>query len=245
MAMANSDDRFDYALDQTSKKLSVTLRKEQRDAVKSIAAGNDTFVSLPTGGGKSSLPFLFDSLRNVQGSIVIVKSPLLALMKNHVEILTPISMRWKNYNLRTAGNYIPLAQNLLNQTHNLLNGLVPRLIYTHNWQNAPRTNSIGKLSWFNVLTRPLLMQVTNDSKFSQLHKCCRHQYLCMLFLEESIGGRNMLLLKWMGAHFYRTKDIQNMCCLSLYPTKVCKLYYKSLVINYARLIEITHRRHVQ
>ena len=74
MAMANSDDRFDYALDQTSKNLRATLRKEQRDAVKSIAAGNDTFVSLPTGRGKSMcfflLPFLFDSLRNVQGSIV-------------------------------------------------------------------------------------------------------------------------------------------------------------------------------
>ena len=51
--LLNSDDRFDYALDQTSKKLSVTLRKEQRDAVQSITAGSDTFVSLPTGGGKS------------------------------------------------------------------------------------------------------------------------------------------------------------------------------------------------
>ena len=73
-------DRFDYALDQTSKKLSVTLRKEQRDAVQSITAGNDNFVSLPTGGGKSMcffvLPCLFDPQRNVQGSIVIVISPL-------------------------------------------------------------------------------------------------------------------------------------------------------------------------
>ena len=61
-------DRFDYALDQTSKKLSVTLRKEHRDAVQSITAENDTFVSLPTGGGKSMcffvLPCIFDPLRN-------------------------------------------------------------------------------------------------------------------------------------------------------------------------------------
>ena len=82
MAMANSDDRLDNPLDQTSKKLSVTLRKEQCHAVQSITAGNDTFVSLPTGGRKSTcffvLPCLFDSLRNVRGSIVIVISPLLA-----------------------------------------------------------------------------------------------------------------------------------------------------------------------
>ena len=81
MATANRDDKFDYALDQTSKKLSVTLRKEQRDALQSITAGNDTFVSLPTGGGKSMnfffvLPCLFDPLWNVQGSIVIVITPL-------------------------------------------------------------------------------------------------------------------------------------------------------------------------
>ena len=48
------------------------------------------------------------------------------------------------------------------------------------------------------------------------------------------------VLKLMGANFYRTEDIQTMCYLSLYRTKVCKLYYKSLVLNCARLIEITH-----
>ena len=48
------------------------------------------------------------------------------------------------------------------------------------------------------------------------------------------------VLKLMGANFYRTEDMQTMCYLSQYRTKVFKLYYKSLVLNCARLIEITH-----
>ena len=32
------------------------------------------------------------------------------------------------------------------------------------------------------------------------------------------------VLKWIGAHFYRTKDTQKVRGFSLYPTKVCKLY---------------------
>ena len=48
------------------------------------------------------------------------------------------------------------------------------------------------------------------------------------------------VLKLMGANFYRTEDMQTMFYLSQYRTKVFKLYYKSLVLNCARLIEITH-----
>ena len=63
--------RFDYALDQTSKKLSVTLRKEQSDAVHSVTAGIDTvpLYRYQHAEGNFVLPCLFDPLRNVQGSI--------------------------------------------------------------------------------------------------------------------------------------------------------------------------------
>ena len=51
--------------------------------------GNDVFVSLPTGYGKSLcfglLPCVFDALRGVEKkSIVLVVCPLVALMKEHV-----------------------------------------------------------------------------------------------------------------------------------------------------------------
>ena len=50
--------------------------------------GRDVFVMLPTGSGKSlcytALPSVFDILRGKDGHIVIVVSPLVALMKDQV-----------------------------------------------------------------------------------------------------------------------------------------------------------------
>ena len=66
-----------------------SLKPEQLLAISSFLEGNDVFVSLPTGYGKSlcyaALPPAFDKLRATdQPSIVIVVSPLIALMKDQV-----------------------------------------------------------------------------------------------------------------------------------------------------------------
>ena len=66
-----------------------SLKAEQESAIVSFLAGNDVFVSLPTGYGKSlcyaALPYSFDELRATsKSSIVIVVSPLIALMKDQV-----------------------------------------------------------------------------------------------------------------------------------------------------------------
>ena len=66
-----------------------TLKTEQQEAIRQFVLGRDVFVSLPTGYGKSacyfSLPFVFDRLRRVEKkSIVVVVSPLVALMKDQV-----------------------------------------------------------------------------------------------------------------------------------------------------------------
>ena len=60
------------------------LREEQELAILSFVSGNDVFVSLPTGYGKSLcyavLPRVFDLLRGVANrSVVIVVSPLIAI----------------------------------------------------------------------------------------------------------------------------------------------------------------------
>ena len=62
------------------------LRPKQKLAVRSFVEGNDVFVSLPTGSGKSLcywlLPWVFEALRQGISSTIIVISPLEALMKD-------------------------------------------------------------------------------------------------------------------------------------------------------------------
>ena len=74
-------------------------RIEQQEAIVPFVQGKDVFISLPTGSGKSfcsyALPLIFDKLRNLPEpkSIVIVLSPLLALMKNQVSSLAKHGVR--------------------------------------------------------------------------------------------------------------------------------------------------------
>lgn len=81
-----------------AEKLGYKLRPNQLEAVRSFISGNDVFVCLPTGSGKSLcyclLPTAFDILRKETAepkSIVLVVSPLIALMKDQVR-----AMRDKN-----------------------------------------------------------------------------------------------------------------------------------------------------
>ena len=65
-----------------------SLKPEQRRAITLFVQHKDIFVILPTGYGKSlcygCLPLVFDLLDKRQGSIIVVVSPLIALMKDQV-----------------------------------------------------------------------------------------------------------------------------------------------------------------
>ena len=64
------------------------FKGEQEVVVKNVLAGNDTFVLMPTGGGKSlcyQLPSLI-----LEGTAIVI-SPLIALMKNQVDSMRSIS----------------------------------------------------------------------------------------------------------------------------------------------------------
>ena len=72
----------------------LTLKTEQVSAIRHAYDGDDVFVWLPTGFGKSvvyeCLPFLYDyKLNHVEGpfSVALVVSPLLALMVDQVSSL--------------------------------------------------------------------------------------------------------------------------------------------------------------
>ena len=69
------------------------LKPEQERAILAFVSGKDVFVALPTGYGKSLcfglLPRVFDMLRGAEKhSVVIVVSPLVALMKEQARSFT-------------------------------------------------------------------------------------------------------------------------------------------------------------
>lgn len=66
-----------------------SFKGNQEDVIKNVLSGKDTFVLMPTGGGKSlcyQLPALI-----MEGTAVII-SPLIALMKNQVDAMRSFSM---------------------------------------------------------------------------------------------------------------------------------------------------------
>ena len=65
-----------------------SLKPEKRDVIMEFVLGNDVFAVLPTGYGKSlcyaCLPRVYNCLLDATSSIVVVVTPLTAIMKDQV-----------------------------------------------------------------------------------------------------------------------------------------------------------------
>lgn len=88
------DTALSYALKCVGKE-GLKLKDEQKEAIKEVYDGNDVFVWLPTGFGKSlcfeCLPFVFDKklgrVRDQSSRSVVVISLLVSLMIDQVSSL--------------------------------------------------------------------------------------------------------------------------------------------------------------
>lgn len=65
-----------------------TFKGDQEAIIRNLLDGNDSFVLMPTGGGKS-LCYQLPSL--IMDGVAVVISPLIALMKNQVDVINGIS----------------------------------------------------------------------------------------------------------------------------------------------------------
>lgn len=82
-------DRHSFLVEQLKRNFGFdTFKGNQEAIIENLLAGNDTFVLMPTGGGKS-LCYQFPSLLT-EGTAIVV-SPLIALMKNQVDAMRNFS----------------------------------------------------------------------------------------------------------------------------------------------------------
>ena len=165
---SNFDMALHYALGKL-KLCNVELKEQQRVVLKHIYNGNDVFVRLPTGYGKSLcyqlIPFMVDfKLRKCGkedcGYVVIVVSPLISLMIEQVQRLRERGVSSAILGADVGSTRVP--RELLAKEHNIVSGAY-KILYS-----APEA-IIGVQFWREILLRPCLRNAVAAIAIDEAH----------------------------------------------------------------------------
>ena len=141
----NFSESVSYAL-QKLQMSHVTLKEEQRSSMKAAFDGHDVFMWLPTGYGKSlcyqALPFMIDSKLGLvdtgKSSVVLVISPLIALMVDQVKSLRS---RGVKCSILTSSSCGDIDKDLIGTEGNLstdsLLFCTPESLIRSKWRHSP------------------------------------------------------------------------------------------------------------
>ena len=87
---------METVISEVAQTIGIELKLEQEKAIRGLIQGNDVFVSLPTGFGKSLiyelLPGTFDRIRNRGHSVALVVSPLIASITDQIASFSTIGI---------------------------------------------------------------------------------------------------------------------------------------------------------
>ena len=141
------------------------LHPKQKEVVKEFLSGRDVFVSLPTGSGKSLcyclLPLVFDITKSESvGHIVVVVSPLVALMKDQVR-----SMTERNVSALYAGDLDDKAKEAVSLGQYQLIFISPELLLSSDF-------------WHDILRSPLYQECLVGLIVDEAH-CVKKWYVLL------------------------------------------------------------------
>ena len=122
------------------------LKREQKDAIAAFVAGNDVFVCLPTGFGKSvcyfCLPSIFDALNSkTSWSVALVVSPLVALMNDQVQSLTD---RGITAIMCSGISECELSRSLISEGKYRIVFVTPEILFDRSWSDVFRSPTLNE-----------------------------------------------------------------------------------------------------
>ena len=201
------------------------FKGDQEAIISNLLEGNDTFVLMPTGGGKSlcyQLPSLI-----MEGTAIVV-SPLIALMKNQVDVINGMSEKGG------VAHYINSSLNkaAITQVMNDIRSGLTKLLYV-----APESLNKEEYVEFLKTIKISFYAIDEAHCISEWGHDFRPEYRNIRPTINKIGNAPVIALTATATDKVRT-DIKK--CLGISDAKEFKSSFNQIfIMKYARSVPMT------